>query len=130
MGSSPSLDLVDECLRLCSSPLSKARLAQTTDNLGEGGLSMFPSVFCPSLALELVGKYRDQRLLKLRNMRGQKSKQCNMKVLSLCLKPIDRELWKKEDRINFLVEGIMSSERKGLLPERWGRRQWQIQVSP
>src|SRR5579863_3503138 len=102
MGSSMSLDLVKKCLRLCSSTLSKARLAQTIpyssrchDDLVEGGLPVFPSVFFPSLALELVGKYHDQTLLKLRNMHGQKSTQRNMKVLSLCVRLIDRKHWRK-----------------------------------
>ena len=127
MASSLSLNLDSERPRLrSSSPLSKARLAQTTlyssrfhDILGEGGLAIFPPVFfTSSLAVKRVGKYRDQAFLKLRNMRGQKSKQRNMKALSLCLRLVlGRKPRKSEYRIK-LVEETMSSERKGVPHKR------------
>jgi hypothetical protein len=117
MGSSSlALNLDNGYLNLCSSALSKARLAQTTLYSSrfheiEGGLPVFPSVFFASLVAELVGRNRDQTFPKLRNMRGQKSKQRNTTVLSLCLRLMDRRHRRKEDRIE-LVEGTMLSERK------------------
>src|SRR6266849_5912668 len=99
--------------------LPKARLAQTTtyssrfrDSPVEDGppVSESPLVFFSSL--ELVWKYRDQTFLKLRKMRGQRSRQRKMTALRLRPRLLDRMPWKRTDRAS-LGEETISQERRG-----------------
>jgi hypothetical protein len=66
-----------------------------------------PLVFFSSL--ELVWMYHDQTFLKLRKMRGQRSRQRKMKALRLRPRLLDRMAWKRTDRASLgLAEETIS----------------------
>jgi hypothetical protein len=117
---SASLDPDIECpLGSPTGTLPKAWLAQTTTHssrfhntpVEEGPpVSESPLVFFSSL--ELVWKYHDQTFLKLRKMRGQRSRQRRMKALRLRLRLLlDRMPWKRTDRASLAEETISQAER-------------------
>jgi hypothetical protein len=102
-------------------PPPKAWLAQTTTHssrfrnapMEEGPpVSESPLVFFSSL--ELVWKYDDQTFLKLRKMRGQRSRQRKMKVLRLRPRLLDCMPRKSTDRASLAEETISQGRRESL----------------